>query len=251
MKTLLLTGGNDGIGWYMTRQWLEDGHQAAVLDVHTERLRELQTEFPDRVLVFQCDVRDTQKVREAAEQTSAQFGGIDCAVHNACLCLFKSFTDHKIDEFDAVMDVNFLGAVNLVKAVLPVMQKQGKGKVFLTSSGVGVTGFFNISAYACSKGAIESLAKCLNLEYAGTGITFHIMHPPLTATKSSSPMPIPKEFMAPAEKVGRGLARHMGGRGFVITPSFMDAVSIKMSYLFPLFMGRMMTRMTKRAEAKP
>ncbi len=102
-----------------------------------------------------------------------------------------------------MIDVNFGGAANLVEAVVPVMKKQKLGKICFTSSGVGVSGYTNVCYYASSKGAIEALAKCLNIEYAGGGITFHIMHPPLTVTKSSSPFPVPKEFKASPEKVGK------------------------------------------------
>ena len=67
-----------------------------------------------------------------------------------------------------------------------------------------MTGFGGLSAYASTKGALEALAKCLNIEEADAGVTFHILHPPLTRTASSSPLPVPPEFMADPEKVGRG-----------------------------------------------
>jgi short-subunit dehydrogenase len=127
------------------------------------------------------------------------------------------------------------------------MHKQRQGKICFTSSGVGITGYINISPYACSKGAIESLAKCLNNEYADSGITFHIMHPPLTNTKSSSPLPVPKEFKASPEKVGKGFIKHIDSKKFIITPSFGDAVSVKFSYLFPLSVGRLLVKMTKKS----
>ncbi len=73
------------------------------------------------------------------------------------------------------------------------------------------------------------------------------MHPPLTNTKSSSPLPIPKEFKASPEKVGKGFVKHINSKRFIITPSFTDAVSVKLSYLFPLFMGKLLVKMTKRA----
>ena len=83
------------------------------------------------------------------------------------------------------------------------MKSQRRGKICFTSSGVGITGFIDISSYASSKGAIEAFAKCMNIEYEDSGVTFHIMHPPLTDTESSSPLPIPKEFKSSPEKVGK------------------------------------------------
>lgn len=82
------------------------------------------------------------------------------------------------------------------------MLQNKKGRICYTSSGVGVTGFTNISGYSASKGAIEAFAKCMRLENLGNAITFHILHPPLTNTES--PLPVPKEFMADSQKVGKG-----------------------------------------------
>jgi hypothetical protein len=90
----------------------------------------------------------------------------------------------------------------------------------------------------------------MRLEYRDTGVSFHILHPPLTDTKSSEPLPVPREFKAGAEKVGRGFARRLGMRKFVIAPSAGDALQVRMSYLMPLQMGRLLTRMTQGAKGK-
>lgn len=247
MSVLLITGGNEGIGYFMAKEWLALGNRVSVIDLHSDKIDLLKEQYPDALLTFVCDVRDILAVKTAVDQTIARFGSIQYAVHNACICSFNSFELLDTDDFHSVMDVNFYGAVHLAKAVLPIMKAQKQGNICFTSSGVGVTGYINISPYACSKGAIESLAKCLRNEYADFGITFHIMHPPLTNTKSSSPLPVPKEFKALPEKVGKGFIRHIDSRKFIITPSFADAVSVKLSYLFPLFMGNMLVKMTQKA----
>lgn len=151
----------------------------------------------ESLLTIVCDVRDYEQLKASVSESVAKYGSVDCAIHNACLCTFDSMEETKEDTYHDVFAVNYFGALNLAKAVLPYMKKEQKGKVIFTSSGVGIMGFVNISPYASSKGAIEALAKCLNIEYENYGITFHIFHPPLTRTKSSSPLPIPKEFMPP------------------------------------------------------
>jgi len=250
MNTLLITGGNEGIGYFMAKQWLENGNNVSVLDLNCDNIDKLSKTYPKTLLCFICDIRNIESVKKAVCETNSQFGSINYAVHNACLCLFKGFDEHSIEDFDNVMGVNFHGAINLVKAVLPIMQRQKQGKIFLTSSAVGVTGFINISSYASSKGAIESLAKCLSNEYADSGVTFHVMHPPLTNTRPSSPLPVPKEFKASPEKVGKGFIKHLDSKKFIITPSFGDAISVKFSYLFPLLMGRLLVKMTGKASNK-
>ncbi len=247
MKTLFLTGGNSGIGFYMVKEWLERGNSAAVVDLSCHNLEGYKELYKERLTAIECDVRSEADMKKAAQTAAAAYGCIDYAVHNACVCPFKSFEEHTRADYEYVMSVNLLGAVNVAKAVLPFMTARGSGRIFFTSSGVGVTGFTGISSYAASKGAIESLAKCLNIEYKTSGVTFHIMHPPLTDTKSSSPLPVPKEFKATPERVGKGLVRHMGSKKFVITPSSGSAFSVKMSYLFPLAMGRFLAKMTDNA----
>ena len=153
------------------------------------------------------------------------------------------------ETYHNVMEVNYYGALHLSRVVLPYMMSQRYGKVIFTSSGVGVMGFVNISPYASSKGAIEALAKCLNIEYLDYGISFHIFHPPLTRTKSAEPLPVPNEFMADPEKVGIGLAKHIQKSSFIICNSFGQKVQTLGCYLFPIKMGKLMSKMTAQYEA--
>lgn len=105
--------------------------------------------------------------------------------------------------------------------------------MIFTSSGVGITGFPGLSAYASTKGALEALAKCLNLEYAGDGVTFHLIHPPLTRTQSSAPLPVPPEMMADPETVGQGLARRLFSPRFLLCHSLLQKVQTLLCYAFP------------------
>ena len=73
-------------------------------------------------------------------------------------------------------------------------------------------------------------------------------HPPLTNTASSSELLVPKEFMATPQKVGKGLAEHIESKKFVICHSFSQAMQMKFCYRHPLFMGKMMWKMTTRAK---
>jgi len=243
MKNIMITGAGSGIGYYLVRQLLTDGYNVTVLDVDTDNLGDLCSRY-DSLLTMACDVRDFARMKACAEQSAGRFGSIDCAIHNACLCTFRSMTDTDEQTYRDVFDVNYYGALHLTRAVLPYMKRQGGGKVIFTSSGVGVMGFVDISPYASSKGAIEALAKCLNIEHQGDGISFHIFHPPLTRTKSAAPLPIPSEFMADPEEVGVGLAKRLRKKAFIICHSFGQRVQTLSCYLFPVKMGRLMSRLT-------
>lgn len=247
---IMITGADQGIGYYFTKQLLKDGNTVAVLDIETDNLERLAHTFPGRLLYYKADVRDEIQMQNAITDIIRNFKKIDIAVHNACCCTFGREADTSPDIYKQVFNVNYYGALRLVKCLLPHMQAQKNGKIIFTSSGVGITGFTGISPYASSKGALEALAKCLGLEYASDGISFQIIHPPLTRTKSSAPLPVPEEFMADPEKVGSGLAKHITSRRFIICHSPLQKIQTLVCYLFPVRMGRLMTKMTMRCTMK-
>lgn len=247
MKNIIVTGANQGIGYYFVRQLLKDGYHVTVLDLEINHLEELKEE---NLLLLNCDVSNLERVKECVAKSAEHFGTIDGAVHNACLCTFDSMENTENEVYKKVFETNYFGALNVTRAVTPFMKKQNKGKVIFTSSGVGVMGFVNISPYASSKGAIEALAKCMSIEYADSNISFHIFHPPLTNTKSAGPLPVPTEFKADPEKVGIGLAKNIEKNSYIICHSFPQKLQALGCYLFPLKMGKFMSKMTANYAAE-
>lgn len=85
------------------------------------------------------------------------------------------------------------------------------------------------------------------LEYREYGVGFHLFHPPLTKTASASPLPVPDDFKANPETVGKGLARNIDKKGFITSHSAGQAFQTRLMYLFPIRIGNMMTKMADRA----
>lgn len=247
MANVLVVGADQGIGYYLVERLLELGNTVTVLDIQIHAIEILKEKYQKTLLPILADARNLSSIENGVLQAIQNFGDIDIAIHNACLCSFESEHDTDFEIYQKVMDVNYYGALRLVKTVLPYMRRAKKGRIIFTSSGVGVTGFANISPYAASKGAIESLAKCLQIENEEYGISFHLFHPPLTDTKSASGISVPTEFKAKAKEVGYGLADHIWSKKFVICHSAVQAAQIKFSYRHPLFIGKMMTKAAKRA----
>lgn len=246
MKNVFITGANEGIGYYMVCQFLEEGKNVSVLDINTDRLESLREQHPGRLLAIKGDVSDLKSVNESVQMALNEFGKIDYAIHNACHCPFADFEKMSYEEYYSTFAVNYYGAVNLCRAVLPAMKERKSGSVFFTSSSVGITGFPGINSYASSKGAIEAFAKCMALEYEGSGISFHIMHPPLTKTKSAKALRIPEEFKVSPEVVGRGLAKRIDKNKYIICHNNLLAFEIKLMSLFPVAVGRFLSDKTKK-----
>lgn len=246
MANVILTGANQGIGYFLAEQLLQDGHRVAVLDVDTDRLEPLSQAFPARFLSYRVDVCAEEEMRAAVKAAVEAFSSVDAAIHNACFCPFGKEEDTDLSVYAQAFRVNYYGGLRLAKCVLPYMREKQRGRVLFTSSGVGVTGFPGLSPYASTKGALESLAKCLRLEYASQGISFHVIHPPLTRTRSAAPLPVPPAFMADPETVGRRLARRIFANRFILCPSLGQKLQTLACYCFPLKMGGLLAKMTAR-----
>lgn len=243
-RTIIITGANNGIGLVLTRSLLEIGDCVAALDLETDNLEQ---SHPD-LLSFRCDVTQPEQIQTVIDEVLARWGKVDVLINNACLALFLPFEKRCLDDIRREFEVNYFGYVNMIRAVLPVMKKQGHGVIHNFSSGVGYTGIPGMTGYTSTKGAIESLTRTLALEYAAQGIVFNVMHPPLTRTKSSSGLGIPSEMMAEPEVVGRKLAKQVGRTAPVLVPDFSNGLQLWVSYHFRVQMGRLLAAMTEKAK---
>ena len=113
MANIILTGGNQGIGYFMAEKFLQNGDCVAVLDLENDNLRELKKEYPGRLLDCICDMRDAGGVVETVNRIAASFQTIDIAIHNACRCTFDSMADTADEIYQEVFDVNYFGALRL------------------------------------------------------------------------------------------------------------------------------------------
>ncbi len=242
-RTILITGANNGIGLAMTQALLATGDCVAALDLSIDHL----TPTGDNLLPLVCDVTDPARVQAAVDEVVDRWSGVDILVNDACLALFTRFDERSIDDIRREFEVNYFGYLNLIRAVLPVMLKQGRGVVHNFSSGVGFTGMPGMVGYTSTKGAIEAMTRTLALEYAPRGIVFNVMHPPLTRTNAAAGFGIPPEMMADPQVVGRGLAKMVGKKSAVLTPGVVNGILLWMSYHLRVQMGKLMAMMAERA----
>lgn len=249
-NVVIVTGANNGIGFHMIQTLLEDGYCVAALDIASENLATLQSSYSERLLVSNCDVTDSTHVKDAISSIVDKWGQIDVLVNNACLAIFKPFEQKTIEETRREFEVNYFGYVNMIAAVLPYMKAKGKGIIHNVSSGVGITGFPGIYGYASTKGAIESLTRTLALEFETYGICVNLMHPPLTNTKSASPLGVPVQAMDTPIRVGRNLAKRILSTKAIIAPDFRTSVYLFFAYRYPLVLGRLFAKLTESSKNK-
>jgi NAD(P)-dependent dehydrogenase (short-subunit alcohol dehydrogenase family) len=182
-RAWLITGCSSGFGKVLAQKALKRGDRVAVTARNPKTLEHFRERFGDKALPLRLDVTDPAQVRAAVAETVAAFGRIDVLVNNAgygLQCAAEEATEAQIRD---LFEVNFFGALDLIRAALPRMREQGSGAHIVNISSVG--GRLSaplIALYSASKWALEGLSVGLAAELAGFGIRVTTIEPGAFAT---------------------------------------------------------------------
>lgn len=123
------------------------------------------------------DVTDDASVERAVGEVMSREGRIDALVHCAGMSIAGAFEDTTLEEARRQLETNFFGAVRTLRAVLPVMRRQGAGKIIVIGSIGGLIGLPYIGYYSASKFALDGLVESLRMEVGPFGIEATVVHP--------------------------------------------------------------------------
>lgn len=173
-----ITGAGSGLGAGTAKAALEKGYKVVATARNLEKLRKAMPDtFGDNLLMLQLDVTDVKQVNDTIEKTVAEFGRIDVLINNAGYSLGGPFEAYTNEQLEQQMATNFYGAVNTMRASLPVMRKQRAGHIINITSVAGVVGMEATSAYCASKFALEGFSLSVKDEVAKFGIKITIVEP--------------------------------------------------------------------------
>ena len=177
MKTWLITGCSTGLGRSLAKAALQKGDNVVVTARDTKKLEEFEKDFPQTALTVRLDVTDLCSVAEAVKAAKERFGGIDVLVNNAGYGYRAAVEEGDPEDARRLIDTNFWGPVNLIKAVLPDMRAKKSGAVINISSIAALRTAPGSGYYAASKCAMEGMTEGLYLETAPLGIKVMIVEP--------------------------------------------------------------------------
>jgi NAD(P)-dependent dehydrogenase (short-subunit alcohol dehydrogenase family) len=129
------------------------------------------------LLSLQVDITKEESVKEAVGKAVEQFGRLDVVVNNAGYSLFGSMEEVSAAEFSQSLDVNVVGPVNVIRAVMPYLREQRSGHVINISSLAGYLGFGNAASYCTAKFAMIGLSESLAEEVKAFGIKVTVVAP--------------------------------------------------------------------------
>lgn len=185
-KTILITGGTSGIGLALANIYSQQCARLYILARSKERPDYTENSAncppPASSTALYADVRDSVQVEQAISKMSVEVGAPDLVINSAGVAHPGRFQELDPQIFHWMMDVNYFGAVNVTRAVLPGMIERGSGHVVNICSFAGLVGVYGYTAYGASKFAMRGFSDALRMEIKPIGIRVSIVYPGDTET---------------------------------------------------------------------
>lgn len=181
VRTVLITGGNRGIGYALAEEFIAQGHRVAV----TARTGE----GPAGSLTVRADVTDGLSLDAAYAQIESSLGPVEVVIANAGITKDTLVMRMSDDDFDSVIETNLGGTFKVVKRAVKGMLKARFGRIVLISSVVGLYGSAGQVNYSSSKSALVGMARSLTRELGARGITANVVAPGFIETDMTAELP--------------------------------------------------------------
>ena len=174
-----MTGAAAGIGLACTRRFLAEGARVAMVDRDAERLKSVLDSLapPDRAFAIALDVSDAEAVREGVAEATRRLEGIDGIVNSAGIDMHRPFMEVDAADWNEVMAVNLIGAMEVCRAATEALASSGRGVIVNIASAAGLRPTPGRIAYCASKAALIMATKALALELAEHGIRANAVCP--------------------------------------------------------------------------
>jgi NAD(P)-dependent dehydrogenase (short-subunit alcohol dehydrogenase family) len=176
-KVFLLTGSTRGLGRQIAEAALAAGHRLVATARRPESLADLADRYGTQILPVRLDVTDPVAAQAAVAAGVEAFGRLDVVVNNAGYANLASVEDVTLEDFREQLDANLLGVVNVTKAALPVLRRQGGGRIIQVSSIGGRLATPGLAAYQAAKWAVGGFSEVLAREVEPLGIKVTILEP--------------------------------------------------------------------------
>jgi NAD(P)-dependent dehydrogenase (short-subunit alcohol dehydrogenase family) len=183
-QAAVVTGGAQGIGYGIAKRLVQSGARVSLWDLDEELLASAVAELGDHASAQVVDISDYTAVENATARTVGLLGRIDILVHSAGIAGKNAPLDeYELGEWHRVISVDLDGAFYVNRAIVPVMKRNGYGRIVNIASIAGKEGNPNAAAYAAAKGGVIAMTKALGKELAKHDIAVNCITPATAKTR--------------------------------------------------------------------
>ena len=211
-QRIWIVGASSGIGLELVKIWLSQGHfvvASARNASSTKALLSLKYIYEAQLQIVDMDVTSMDSVKKAVPQAWKRFDGLDIWFYNAAVYEVMSVKEWNVAHFEAMMQVNYMGAVRVMSEIVPYFEAQNSGRWIWNAS---LSSYFGLplgGGYSAPKAALANLAEALQPELSAKGIQLQIINHGFVKTrlteKNSFEMP---ELMSP-EQAAQNIAKEI------------------------------------------
>ncbi len=209
-KRYWLVGASEGLGRALAHRMSRLGAELVLSARNSDRLDELAAELPGKAHALTIDVQSRDSVEEAAREA----GEIDGLVYLAGVYWPMKATEWNADEAETMADINFLGAIRTLGAVMPSFVARDRGHIVLTGSLSGFRGLPGAIGYGASKAAVMYLAESIKADLRGTGIEVQLANPGFIKTRLTDKNDFKMPFLMTPEEAAQEIVELMSSDAF-------------------------------------
>lgn len=179
----LITGGAEGIGLGIAREFINLGAKIIITGRTLETLKNAKKHLGENCIIYQNDVTDKSSHPSLIDFAEKETGRLDILVNNAGKHLKKPSIEVSDDEFQSIIDTNLNSVFALTRTALKGMIQRQRGSVIFISSMAALYGLEKVIAYTSSKTALLGMTRALASEYSNTGVRFNAIAPGFIESK--------------------------------------------------------------------
>ncbi|MCX8570879.1 MULTISPECIES: SDR family NAD(P)-dependent oxidoreductase [Hyphomicrobiales] len=241
-RTAWVTGAGSGIGRALVVRLAHEGWQVAVSSRTARDLATLAADEPDLIHAFPLDVTDAEAVRETVASIEDDLGPLDLAVLNAGTYARDSAIRFDAAAFRATVEVNLMGTVHCLAALMPRMLARGSGHIAVVSSVAGYVGLPGAAAYGASKAALINMCEALHPDLAARNVRLSLINPGFVDTPLTQKNDFPMPFLISADAAVDHIMAGLISRHFEIAFPWKMALSMKLLAALPAWLRLAVTR---------
>jgi short-subunit dehydrogenase len=218
---LWITGAGKGIGRAVALEYAARGWSVAVSartasDLDDVARHAADTKLPGKITPFVCDVTDQDAMKQTFKAVENTIGPLDQVIFNAGTHIPNEARTFSVAPFRTLMEINYLGSINGLSAVIPTFMDRRTGHIAVVSSVAGYRGLPKASAYGATKAALINMCEALKPELQSAGVTMSVINPGFVRTPLTDKNDFPMPFLMEPEDAAKAVFEGMAKRKFEI-----------------------------------